>query len=194
NNLECYSLTRIFVDTSEAKSFVGTPEHQKMAVQMARDSITLVKNEEVLPFNGKSEDTIFIAGVTYVAAIANYTAQHNNGKVIAWQADSHNPYDKETGQAVHGAEKADRIIMATYSLAELPSRQSQLVKGLLKTGKPMVVVSLGLPYDYKNFPEVEAYLASYALDNWQLKNLTSIQAALDVVFGETPGGKLPVTI
>src|SRR5690625_3843640 len=192
--LEYDLFNRRFVDTSEAKSFVGNPEHQKMAMQMARDSITLVKNEEVLPFNGKNEDTIFIAGVTYVDAIAKYAEQNNNGKVIAWQADSHNPSDKEIRQAVNEAEKADRIIMATYSLAELPTGQSQLVKKLLTTGKPMVVVSLGLPYDYKHFSEVNAYLASYALDNWQLKNLTSIQAAVDVVFGETPGGKLPVTI
>jgi beta-N-acetylhexosaminidase len=67
----------------------------------------------------------------------------------------------------------------------------------METEKPMAAVSLGLPYDLQNYPEIEAYIASYALDGVAtlgLDNPKAINASVDVVFGEEPGGQLPVTI
>src|SRR5699024_1552272 len=183
-----------FVDPYEAKAFVGNQKHQELANQIALDSMTLVKNEDILPFDEESEESTFIAGVTYVNAIADRVQQQSKGEVITWQASSQYPTDEEIRDAVMKAEEADRIIVPTYSLGELPEGQSQLVEKLKETGKPTVAVSLGLPYDVQNYPDVDAYIASYALDNWQLKNFTSVNAAIDVVFGEQPGGQLPVTI
>src|SRR5699024_2799628 len=181
-------------DPSEADELVGNQEHREMADQIARDSITLVKNKDTLPFDKVNEETTFVAGVTYVQAIAERIQEQSNGKVFTWQASSQNPTDEEIRQAVRKAEEADRVLVPTYSLGELPEGQSQLVQELTETGKPIVAISLGLPYDVKNYPEVDAYIASYALDNWQLENLTSINAAIDVAFGAQPGGQLPITI
>lgn len=183
-----------FVDSAEAGEFVGNQDHRETADQIARDSITLVKNEDVLPFDEDSDETTFVAGVTHVDDITNSIQQRSNGNVISWQANSDNPSSEEIAEAVVQAEDADRILVPTFAIAELPEGQRSLVQALKETGKPVATVSLGLPYDVQNYPEIDAYIASYALDNWQLSNPTSINAAVEVVFGEEPGGKLPVTI
>jgi len=114
--------------------------------------------------------------------------------VIGWQARTHDPTAEEIQEAVRLAEQADRILVATYSQSKLPPGQSELVRALLKTGKPVAALSLGLPYDLADYPEVDAYLASYALDRWQTPNPTALRAAVEVIFGKQPGGRLPVTI
>ena len=183
-----------FVDPSEAEEVVGNQEHRNTADEIARDSITLVKNEGILPFDEDSEETTFVAGVTEVNAIADRVEQRSSGNVVSWQANSHDPSSEEIEEAMAQAEEADRILVATFAIAELPEGQRNLVEALKETGKPAAAVSVGLPYDLQSYPEVDAYMASYALDNWQLANPTSINAAVDVVFGEEPGGKLPITI
>src|SRR5699024_861843 len=119
-----------FVDPYEAEAFVGNQKHRELANQIALDSMTLVKNEDILPFDKESEESIFIAGVTYVNAIADRVQQQSKGEVITWQAGSQNPTDEEIRDAVMKAEEADRIIVPTYSLGELPEGQSQLVEKL----------------------------------------------------------------
>jgi beta-N-acetylhexosaminidase len=183
-----------YVDPEEAAAFVGNQDHRNAADQLARDSITVVKNEGILPFDEDSEETTFVAGVTEVNAIADRAQQRSSGNVVSWQANSNNPSSEEIEEAVAQAEEADRILIATFAIAELPEGQRNLVQALRETGKPTAAVSVGLPYDLQSYPEVDAYMASYALDNWQLANPTTINAAVDVVFGEEPGGKLPVTI
>ncbi|QDI92199.1 glycoside hydrolase family 3 protein [Salicibibacter halophilus] len=183
-----------YVDASEAEAFVGNQEHQDIAEQMGRDSITLAKNEDILPFDEDSEETTFVAGVTHVNDIAERVQQQSNGEVLSWQAGTDDPTSEEIEEAVNQAADADRILVPTFSIDELPDGQSQLVEALKETDNPVAAISLGLPYDVQNYPDVDAYLASYALDNWELANSTSINAAVDVVFGEQPGGELPVTI
>ncbi|WP_176448166.1 glycoside hydrolase family 3 protein [Lentibacillus sp. CBA3610] len=183
-----------YVNVSEAEAFVGNLEHREIAGQMARESITLVKNDNVLPFDADSEKTTFVAGVTQVNDIADRIAQQSNGDVLSWEADSHDPTSEEIQAAVLQAEGADQILVPTFSSDELPVGQSQLAQALKETGKPVAAVSLGLPYDVQNYPEVDAYLASYALDYHGAPNTTSINAVIDVVFGAQPGGQLPVKI
>jgi len=72
--------------------------------------------------------------------------------------------------------------------------QAQLVNELIETNKPVVAFSLGLPYDIENYPDVPAYIASYAIERWGSPVPTAWTAAIEVIFGAQPGGKLPVTI
>jgi len=71
-----------------------------------------------------------------------------------------------------------------------------MVNGLIATGKPVVAVSLGSPGDLLGYPDVKAYISTYALDNWYWITPIPVswEAAVKVIFGSRPKGKLPVTI
>ncbi|UOQ92267.1 glycoside hydrolase family 3 C-terminal domain-containing protein [Halobacillus shinanisalinarum] len=186
-----------FVDPEKAKEIAAQPDFQEKAAEVARQSITLVKNDNVLPFDKHTEQNIFVAGVTEVDSVASAVQNISEANVTSWQASSHTPKEEEVQEAAALAENADKIIVATYSKSGLPDEQAQLVKELQDTGKPVVAVSLGLPYDVAEYPKVDGYLTSYAIDKWGSDNptvLPALKASVDVIFGAQPGGKLPVTI
>lgn len=191
-----------YVDPDNVVDSVGTEEHIRDSKEISRDSITLIKNNGVLPLNPKQRNkTILVTGQTSGAfrnvlpPIADTVRKKVNSSVVdmGWPVNS-NPSDKEIENVVRKAENVDKIIVATYSSGKLPEQQIKLVNELVETEVPVIVVSLGLPYDLKDIPEVDAYLASYALNVNPMASIQSVEAAIEVVFGEQPGGKLPVTI
>jgi beta-N-acetylhexosaminidase len=67
--------------------------------------------------------------------------------------------------------------------------QQSLVAALLATGKPIVVASIGGPYDIAYFPAASTYLAAYGYQP------VSVTALADVLTGRARAtGRLPVTI
>ncbi|MFA6469432.1 MAG: glycoside hydrolase family 3 N-terminal domain-containing protein [Bacteroidota bacterium] len=105
-------------------------------------------------------------------------------------------------QAVKTAHKADVVVAvlgesqrmsgeaASRTLLGLPGRQQELLKALIKTGKPVVLVvmngrPLTLEWEYNNVPAI--------VESWHLGVETG-NAVADVLFGDVnPSGKLPVT-
>ncbi|MCM2535437.1 glycoside hydrolase family 3 C-terminal domain-containing protein [Neobacillus pocheonensis] len=178
---------------------MNNPAHKQAAAEVARKSITLLKNDRILPFNAKANQTTLVVGPKiygskkYIDAITKAVEDKASGKVVR-SITSTNSTDAEIANATDLAKQANRIIAATFSPGTLSTGQIKLVKALQASGKPTVVISLGLPYDIKNYPKVGAYIATYAIDRWGSPLPSSWNAAIDVIFGSKPGGKLPVNI
>lgn len=174
--------------------------HLETAQRIAEESITLLRNEDILPFDGDREATTLVAGVAYTDELAERVSGAAAGDVITWNygdgPTDNDPDDRAIRDAVEKAADADRILIFTYSAGELPEGQEKLVEALQETGKPLAVVALGLPYDILSFPDVPAYIASYALDRWPDATPTPVvwEAAVNAVFGAEPGGTLPVEV
>ncbi|UJL45938.1 M28 family peptidase [Virgibacillus sp. NKC19-16] len=188
-----------YVDPEEATDVVNTESHKELAKNMAQDSMTLVKNDDVLPFDPESNESTFVVGPEiynqsyYIEDIAEDVQRKTNGNVD-YDVTSENPSAEEINEVVQQAEQADRVIVSTFSADELDQGQSQLVNALEETEKPVVSISLGLPYDIKEYPDVDAHIATYAIERWGSAVPVSWEAAVDVIYGANPGGKLPVTI
>lgn len=159
------------VDEANASEVVGSSDHSELARKIALDSITLVKNDGILPLDAATDETTLVVSAAYADEIAESVKAISKGKVISYQiAEAQGEKLDASGaaiaEAIKQAAKADRIIVCTYSDRELLAGQVQLVNELLATGKPVVAVSLGNPSDILGYPEVGAYVATYALDNW----------------------------
>jgi beta-N-acetylhexosaminidase len=196
------------VDPAAAAREVGTAENAAEATEISQHAITLIRNEGVLPFDAAADSVTLVAGVTHhatviptpplshvpalVAAVERVAA----GSVVTWASETEEPTEAEIAAAAELAARADRIIVATYSAGVLPQAQAQLVKALLATGKPLVAIATGTPYDIAHYPDVDAYLASYALTFLPTYAFSPVllRAAIDVVFGADPRGRLPVPI
>ncbi len=187
-------------DPARALEVTTDPEHRRIARDIAARSITLVRNREMLPFDRDEELTTLVAGVAYTRELADLVRQAAGGEVVMWDfgdgpAD-YNPTPEAIVEAIRMAEDADRILLFTYSSSELPEGQARLAEALAIMGKPMAVVALGLPYDLQSIPMVPAYVATYSLDRWPGATPTPVvwEAVVDMLFGEQPGGKLPVAL
>jgi len=162
----------------------------RVALDLARDSITLLRNRGVLPLRGR---TLVIAPTN--ADVAVLPGQPGLGAVFqrkrpdaVVQAIPLRPAATDVSRAVAAARDVDAVVVGTTDLFAY-AEQRQLVAGLSRERAPVVMVSLRAPYDIAQEPDVAAYLCAY--DGRE----PSLVAATEVLIGERkPVGSLPVDI
>ncbi|HEY3715640.1 MAG TPA: glycoside hydrolase family 3 N-terminal domain-containing protein [Jatrophihabitantaceae bacterium] len=175
------------VDVSKVPTSVGTASQNAAAASVAKHSITLVRNQNhVLPLHGAGQKVLVTgwgAGTTQTLAGSIATHGVTTQRVYTGGAPSQALIDA----AVAAANANDQVVVTTDN-AWGDTGQQALVRALLATGKPVVVVSVGGPYDLAYIGAAPTYLAAYG---YQPATLTQLVA---VLFGAQPGGHLPVTI
>jgi beta-N-acetylhexosaminidase len=92
-----------------------------------------------------------------------------------------------TQRVYTGSAPNARVFLTTNNAWGDASQQS-LAKTLLATGKPVVVVALGGPYDLAYLPAATTFLAAYGYQN------VTLSALVASLFGSQPGGHLPVSV
>ena len=71
----------------------------------------------------------------------------------------------------------------------LPGMFTALVQAFIKTGRPVILISLGNPYLLRTFPDVAAYITTYS------PTVLSEIAAARAVVGEIPiTGRMVVSL
>ena len=174
---------------ANALQVVGSPEHKAVEKEAAEKSITLVKNNDVLPLNVSPEDKVVVVGGSGFSM-----------NLLAAEVQKHHPgasYINATGplNATQLAQVKDAkyIIAGTYtsSVSGRANDASQMVmtRQLIATGVPVIAVGARNPYDVMSYTDVDAYLVQYGF------RPASFEATANTIFGKNnPTGKLPVTI
>ncbi|MFZ0962093.1 MAG: glycoside hydrolase family 3 N-terminal domain-containing protein [Terriglobia bacterium] len=234
-----------YVDPDYAERITNSPEHRKLAVKAAEETIVLLKNDgNLLPLNLQKLKTIAVIGpnaadvhlggysrepahsVSILEGIRDRvgsaaTVVYSEGCKItegkqgwsAWYANEVKVPDPESQvksiqAAVEVARKADVAIVVVgenestnreaWSEEHLGDRdsldligyQDQLVKSIVETGTPTVVLlingrPLSINYVKEHVPAI--------LEGWYLGQEGG-SAAANVIFGDVnPGGKLPIS-
>ena len=153
-----------YCDVEHAVSFVGNEESQALSLQAAREAMTLLKNDGILPLDASATQTILVAGpragdmdslvggwsssqkgLSIAEALAEYAGE--NTKVI-YEAD----HLERIGQL---AEEADLIIVSVgepsyqhdppwgYDTLEITPSQQKILEVAKASGKPIVTVMTG---------------------------------------------------
>jgi beta-N-acetylhexosaminidase len=178
----------LFTDPYPTDDAVGTPGQLATMAGIAQRSMTLVKNDRsVLPLADGSGAHLLVTGwgASSTQTLAADIATHGVTTQRVYTGSS--PSDATIAAAVAAARQND-ITVTTTNNAWGDTGQQRLVKALLATGKPVIVVALGGPYDIAYFDEAPTFLAAYG---YQPNSLTAITSTL---FGVNPTGRLPVTI
>ncbi|PQD97238.1 beta-N-acetylhexosaminidase [Pradoshia eiseniae] len=176
---------------AKAVQTVGSPEHKAIEKTAAEKSITLVKNDDVLPLSGLEDSAkLVVIGATYNQDLFNaIKSKHTNTSVINLPADY-----QLTEPQKEQLREADYIIIGSHTsnvAQRLPSHpQMQRINDLIANYEaPAIAVAIRNPYDIMSYPEVDAYIAQYGF------RTASFNATAAAIFGEiNPSGKLPVTI
>lgn len=169
---------------ANAVEVVGSPEHKALEKEAAAKSITLVKNNNVLPLIADAADKIVVVGSSASTLGAEVKKHHENVEVIT----AASPLSENQLTA---AKEAKYIILGTLASGGAPSSglvnlANQLIQ---QTDVPVIAVGIRNPYDIKAYPNIDAYLTQYGT------RLASYEAAVNTIFGKNkPTGKLPVTI
>lgn len=182
-----------YVGEDRAVQTVGNPRHLATARTVTDHTITLVRNEGVLPLDTGTARKVLVTGwgTTTTATLAEAISAHDGQTAQAMDTGSR-PSAARIDEAVAAARESDLVVVSANAAAaggEKGAAQAALVKALQDTGKPVVAVAVRNPYDIRRFPDVPAYLATYSYGR------PSLDATARALYGSlNPGGKLPVAI
>jgi beta-glucosidase len=216
----------------------NTPEHEALALKVARESIVLLKNDGALPldrakikriaviganansipvllgnYNGvPSHPVTILDGIKNVAG-ANVEVIYEPGCPLALSTNAGEKVSIEKWtRAIEAASSADAVIYVggispqlegeemnvnadgvsggDRTKIELPAQQTELLKALRATGKPVVFVNcsgsaVAMPWEAKNLPAI--------VQAWYPGEQGG-RAVAEILFGdENPAGRLPIT-
>ena len=157
-----------YCDVEYAVSFVGNEENQALNLQAARESMTLLKNDGILPLDPNATQTILVCGpragdmdsivggwssaqegLTIAAAVEAYAGENTT---VVYEADN-------LERIAELAKDADVIIVSVgepsyqhdppwgYNTLEITSSQQEILETAKASGKPIVtMVTGGRPY------------------------------------------------
>ncbi|GAA2735613.1 glycoside hydrolase family 3 protein [Pedococcus aerophilus] len=183
-----------YADASALDDVVGTAEHLAAADAITDRTTTLVKNDaKTLPLATAGKKVLVTGyGVTTTKTLAAGLAEH--GATTTAKDTGTSPTDAQIADAVAAAASQDAVVVTTMkawdkAVTDPKGGQQKLVKQLLATGKPVIVVATRDPYDIAYLTEAPTYLATYSYSP------VAIEAVARVIAGEVaPTGKLPVDI
>ncbi|MFD0690065.1 glycoside hydrolase family 3 protein [Actinomadura fibrosa] len=185
-----------YADESAIDRVVGTPAHLAAAQRAADRTTTLVRNDAgVLPLRPGARNVLVTGwGVTTTATLAAEIAKR--GATTTVRETGLSPAQARIDQAVAAAREQDLVVAVTNRAWDVQTEpphqgpgQANLVKALVATGKPVVVIAARDPYDIAYFTEARTYLATYSY------TAEALRSAVKVLFGElNPRGRLPVAI
>jgi len=204
-----------FVDVPGHRDVVASNEHRELAREVARNSITLVRNNaDVLPLNAGAYENILVVILTdreghrvavhrpessamsepvgaYFARLMQ--SRYDNVEVVRLDPRSNKiEYDS----LMNKVSEADFVIGASHvqtrsNIEELtiPEKMQEALVAISEQSIPFALVSFGDPYFIENIPAVDAYICAYSGAE------VSIEAAVETIAGiHNPTGRLPVTI
>ncbi|MDV2582220.1 glycoside hydrolase family 3 N-terminal domain-containing protein [Alkalibacillus haloalkaliphilus] len=173
---------------ANALQVVGSDEHQQIEQEAAERSITLVKNDDVLPLTNDLDGEVVVIGNTFINDLGDAVSQHHADTTVIQSSGDLTEAELET------IENAEVVIAGSYTFdvnGRAPDNPSmELINSLSDmTDAPVVGVGIRNPYDIMAYPKVDAYLAQYGFND------ASFEATAATIFGDNePTGLLPVTI
>ncbi|GAA2873982.1 beta-N-acetylhexosaminidase [Actinoplanes cyaneus] len=179
------------VDPGAAELSVGSAGHVRVAQAVTDRTITAIRNDAgLLPYSAAGKK-IFVTGWN---SSAYGTVPALAEALGAGSLTTNLPDDAKIAEAVAAASASDLTVVLTNrawdtGAADPGGRQQALVKALVATGRPLVVVAVRDPYDIAYLPGVTTYLATYSYTEVSMKSLARV-----LLGAMPPRGKLPVEI
>jgi beta-N-acetylhexosaminidase len=179
--------------------WVGGSSHQHLRDRAYEQSTTQVRNDDaLLPLRLDQAEKVLVispSGEAYTRAedrrypnefLAQSISQRHGRVSAMFTSPSSTAVERE--EILRTASASDLIIMATLN-AHLDRLQAELMRELLQTGRPVIGIAVGNPYDLLAFPQLHSYLVTYEYTK------PALAAAVRVLFGEIqPNGHLPVSL
>jgi beta-N-acetylhexosaminidase len=180
-------------------SVIGCEDHLRLAQEVARRSITLLRDDAgLLPLRVDGQKGIAIA----LARPEDLTPADTSSYVTPGLAGALrqcgarvdefsfgiNPSPEEIATICSQLNRYETIIVGTIN-ASLYSAQAELVRRVIRQGTRVIAVAFRLPYDLAAYPAATTYLCTYSILQ------PSMDALAEALLGRMKcQGKLPVTI
>jgi beta-N-acetylhexosaminidase len=180
------------VDLSRIPRVVGVPSHLEVADEIARKSITLIRNgKDLLPLLGTRSAQVLSVSYRRTSDILagryfNRRLRSTYPRLRSAELDQDSPASLYEG-LLRQARRSALVVVSTYVTAvsysgsvAIPEDLVDFIQELDRIGVPHVVVSFGNPYLIEEFPDVQAYMLAWSGSE------ASQRAAAEALFGDFP--------
>jgi beta-N-acetylhexosaminidase len=183
----------------EPLAVIGCKEHLQLAQEVARKSVTLVRDTaRQFPLRIGSDQKIAVA----IPRPEDLTPADTSSYVKPQLADALRQYHPQVDEFSFALNlsssdiaalcerlaKYDAVILGTINATAHPA-QAEMVKKLMKQRTRLITVALRMPYDLAAYPEAPAYVCTYSILP------PAMEALAEALFGRIAfAGTLPVTI
>ena len=180
-------------------SVVQCGEHQTLAAEVARKSLTLVRDSaHLLPLRLAPDARIAVivprpqdltpadTSSYLIPGLATAIRRHHSS-VDEFLIEM-NPSVPDRRELCAKLRSYDLVVAGTINAGQSPG-QSALVTALAKQAAPLIAIAMRMPYDIQSYPSVKTYLCTYSILP------PSMDALADALFSRaTFPGILPVTV
>jgi beta-N-acetylhexosaminidase len=188
------------VDLEAVDTVVNVPARSAVANRVARESITLARDERALvPLSATTKK---ILAITYAGDGDLVAGRVLNGELRGARLDvrtasvDSRTTDEELAALRARADSADVVVASAYvsprdghGSVAAEGGFPKFIEDLSKSGKNVVAISFGNPYLLSSYPSVPSYLLAWG------GAPVSQRAAAAALLGHNPiGGKLPISI
>ncbi len=195
------------VDEEKVNALVGTPAHWAVVQEVADRSITLLKNEDVLPLKDtKIENIINICIQKY--ADDPSPAELSTKLSATFPGIKNHILRSDTDPTIYDTVlsavcQADLVILSLFvqrtrqvDSAPFRDRDLEFFKRLFQTGpKAVVAMSYGNPFLIRKIEDVPSFLVGFGERGWYGNQSVYFDSFIKLLKGElTPQGKLPVKV
>jgi beta-N-acetylhexosaminidase len=183
----------------ESLDVIGCQEHLQLAQEVARKSITLVRDTaQRLPLRIGPDERIAVAlprpedltpadTSSYVKPVLADALRRYHPRVDEFSF-AMSPAAGEIGALSERLIKYDVVVLGTINATAHPA-QAELVKKLIKECPCLITVALRMPYELAAYPEASTYICTYSILP------PAMEALAEALFGRIAfSGVLPVTI
>ncbi|WP_145524389.1 glycoside hydrolase family 3 protein [Yersinia vastinensis] len=190
-------------DTAIAEKIVASENHKNIENFISEQAITLIKNDNVLPYHLKPQNGIMVFSdekprneliTKHLHDIANQFHVTFDVKSQVIKLDKDDISSEDIANQIKGQ---NFIILATYNLKLNPVNAQRIIDAANKENIPLVVISSRNPYDIAYLSGVKANIAIYGITGFDVTNNvrnsleTNILSGLRTLF-QGPKGKLDV--
>ncbi|WP_234571932.1 glycoside hydrolase family 3 N-terminal domain-containing protein [Rhodohalobacter sp. 614A] len=189
--------TNRFADIETLSYQINTPQFQNTANRIARESITVLKNNNVLPVRQADYPSILVVGISdgdehSSAGVLRNEIRKYHENVSFHSLDSRTS-EEEIDELLDDAKSADLVILgsfirvSSYRSSHMPRNYLRILDQISSLNKPEILLAFGNPYLVETLPDTDVHLIAWSGAADQVRQtVPAIFGAADVK-GKFPG-------
>ena len=186
-----------FVEVETLSQKINTPEYQAIAHRIARESITVLKNEgDVLPIREKNFGNVVVIAVSdgdghsSESVLQQEMRRYHHG--IRFHALNNRTTPEEINRLLRDAQRADLVMIGSFIMVrsyhpmQIPEKQLGVLQEIMAMDQPKILTAFGNPYVVGDLPETDVHVLAWA------STADQVRQAIPSLFGaSTVGGRFP---
>lgn len=189
--------TNRYVDIETLNYQINTPQFQNTANRIARESVTVLKNDGILPVRQVDYPNVLVLGISD-------GAEHSSADVLTREMRKYHPnikyhsLDKRTSQEeinqlLKDAIQADLVVLGSfirvrsYQSLQMPREYLDILEQVSELNKPKILMAFGNPYIVEAIPDSDAHLMGWSSSADQVRETVPALFGASDIRGNFPG-------